>query len=110
MIIRVWRGKTSLPKADEYERFLKYMAYPDYGDVPGNRGWMLLRRPVSDAVEFMFVSFWGSMEALVDYTGGDPNRPKYYPEDRAALLELPQEVEHYSLVDLQPRWQGHLGD
>jgi hypothetical protein len=44
------------------------------------------------------------MEALTDYTGGDPNRPKYYPEDRAALLELPNEVEHYSLVDLQPRW------
>jgi len=104
MIVRVWRGKTSVPKADEYERFLKDKAYPDYGDVRGNRGWMLLRRPVSDVVEFMFVSFWDSMEALGDYTGGDPNRPKYYPEDRAALLELPKEVEHYSLVDLQPRW------
>ena len=104
MIIRVWRGKTSVPKADEYERFLKEMAYPDYGDVSGNRGWMLFRRPVSDAVEFMLLSFWDSMEALSDYTGGDPNRPKYYPEDRAALLDLPEEVEHYSLVDLQPRW------
>jgi hypothetical protein len=57
------------------------MAYPDYGDVPGNRGWILLRRPVSDTVEFMFVSFWDSMEALVECTGGDPERPKYYPEE-----------------------------
>ena len=104
MIIRVWRGRTSVPKADEYERFLKETAYPDYGDVGGNRGWMLLRRPVPDAVEFMFVSFWDSMDALIDYTGGDPNRPKYYAQDRAALLELPKEVEHYDLVDLQPRW------
>jgi len=104
MIIRVWRGTTSVPKADGYERFLKNKAYPDYGDVPGNRGWMLLRRPVSNAIEFMLVSFWDSMEALNDYTRGDPNRPKYYPEDRAALLELPTDVEHYSLVDLQPRW------
>lgn len=104
MIIRVWRGKTSVPKAEEYERFLKTMAYPDYGEVRGNRGWMLLRRSVSGAVEFMFVSFWDSMEALIDYAGDDPNRPKYYPEDRAALLEVPKEVEHYSIVDLQPRW------
>jgi heme-degrading monooxygenase HmoA len=104
MIIRVWRGRTSVAKADEYEGFLKTTAHPDYGDVRGNRGWMLCRRLDGDAVEFMFVSFWDSMDALTEYTGGDPNRPKYYPEDRAALVELPNEVEHYSLVDLQPRW------
>ena len=46
-------------------------AYPDYGGVPGNRGWILLRRSVSDVVEFMFVSFWVSMDALAEYTGGD---------------------------------------
>jgi heme-degrading monooxygenase HmoA len=106
VIVRVWRGRTSVAKADEYERFLKDTAYPDYGGVPGNRGWILLRRPASDAVEFMFVSFWDSMEALRAYTGGDPERPKYYPEDRAALLELPERVEHYDAVDVQAKWQA----
>jgi hypothetical protein len=52
----------------------------------------------------MFVSFWDSMDALAEYTGGDPERPKYYAEDRAALLELPEGVEHYQVVDLQGRW------
>jgi heme-degrading monooxygenase HmoA len=104
MIIRVWRGQTIADKADAYERFLKEMAYPDYGGVPGNRGWILLRRSVSQTVEFMFVSFWDSMDALAKYTGGDPERPKYYPEDRAALLELPEGVEHFQVVDLQSRW------
>jgi heme-degrading monooxygenase HmoA len=112
MIIRVWRGRTSAAEADKYERFLKETAYPDYGEVPGNRGWILLRRSVSDSVsdtvsnnvEFMFVSFWDSMDALAAYTGGDPERPKYYPEDRAALLELPEGVDHYQVVDLQARW------
>ena len=60
MIIRVWHGRTSPTKAEGYQSFLKEMAYPDYGDVRGNRGWILLRRPVSDTVEFMFVSFWDS--------------------------------------------------
>ena len=104
MIIRVWRGQTSVGDAREYERFLREMAYPDYGGVPGNRGWILLRRHVSDTVEFMFVSFWDSMDALAEYTGGNPEVPKYYPEDRAALLELPEGVEHYDVVDLQARW------
>ena len=104
MIIRVWRGRTRAADADRYERFLKETADPDYGEVPGNRGWILLRRSVSDNVEFMFVSFWDSVDALEEYTGGDPERPKYYPEDRAALLELPGGVEHYQVVDLQARW------
>jgi heme-degrading monooxygenase HmoA len=104
MMTRVWRGRTSVAKADEYTRFLRETAYPDYGDARGNRGWLLLRRPASDAAEFMFVSFWDSREALAEYTGGDPERPKYYPEDRAALLELPEGVEHYDVVDIQARW------
>ncbi|HEX8815568.1 MAG TPA: hypothetical protein VF753_08715 [Terriglobales bacterium] len=104
MIMRVWRGQTRIADADSYELFLKKMAFPDYGEVPGNRGWILLRRPVSDAVEFMFVSLWDSMEALAQYTGGDPERPKYYPEDRAALIDLPEGVDHYQVIDLQARW------
>jgi hypothetical protein len=104
MIIRIWRGQTSAANADGYEHFLKETAYPDYGGVQGNRGWILLRRNLSDNAEFMFVSLWDSMDALAEHTGGDPERPKYYPEDRAALLELPEGVEHYQVVDLQARW------
>ncbi len=107
MITRVWRGRTSREQADAYGGFLKRMAYPDYGGVEGNRGWILMRRTTTDAaVEFMFVSFWESMDALRAYTGGDPERPKYYPEDRAALLELPDFVEHYEVMDTQVRWSS----
>lgn len=108
MIVRVWRGRTSAAKADAYAGFLRTCAYPDYGEVEGNRGWMLLKRPVGGSVEFMFVSFWESMDAVARYTAGDPNQPKYYPEDRAALLELPDSVEHFEVVDIQPRWQSPL--
>lgn len=41
MIVRIWRGRTSAPKADDYEQFLKTTAHPDYGSVRGNRGWLL---------------------------------------------------------------------
>jgi hypothetical protein len=34
MIVRVWRGRTPIADAAEYERFLREMAYPDYGEVP----------------------------------------------------------------------------
>jgi heme-degrading monooxygenase HmoA len=104
MIVRVWRGKSRAASADAYEKFLQETAYPDYGEVKGNRGWKLLRRPLGETVEFIFVSFWESMDAVSRYTEGDPNRPKYHPEDRAALLDLPDRVDHFEIVDLQPRW------
>jgi heme-degrading monooxygenase HmoA len=104
MIVRVWRGKTSPAKADAYSSFLQACAHPDYGDVEGNRGWMLLERTLGESTEFIFLSFWDSMDAVARYTGGDPNRPKYYPEDRAALLEPADQVDHFQVVDLQSRW------
>jgi heme-degrading monooxygenase HmoA len=104
MIVRVWRGKSRVANASMYEKFLKETAYPDYGAIEGNRGWMLLRHPQDESVEFMFVSFWDSMEAIARYTKGDPDRPQYYPEDRAALLELPDRVDHFEVVDIQERW------
>ncbi|MFZ1905277.1 MAG: hypothetical protein WAU56_07795 [Steroidobacteraceae bacterium] len=100
MIVRVWRGRTSTDKAETYKKFLRETAYSDYGDVEGNRGWMLLARDKAQSVELMFVSLWDSMQALARYTGGEPSAPKYYPEDRAALLELPDKVDHFELVDV----------
>jgi heme-degrading monooxygenase HmoA len=93
-----------LAQADQYGRFLKRMAYPDYGEVEGNKGWLLLRRDRPDSAEFMFVSFWESTDALRRYAGADPERPKYYPEDRAALLELPERAEHFEIVDAKLMW------
>lgn len=104
MIVRVWSGRTSVAKAPEYERFLKETAYPDYGDVEGNRGWLLLRRQEEDAVRFTFISLWESIEALRRYAGDTPEKPKYYAEDRAALLELPERADNYDLIDLH--WKG----
>jgi heme-degrading monooxygenase HmoA len=100
VIVRVWSGRTSEAKAGEYERFLKETAYPDYGDVEGNRGWLLLKRQEEDAVRFTFVSLWESMEALHRYAGDTPEKPKYYAEDRAALLELPERAKLHELVDM----------
>lgn len=99
MISRVWRGRAAAAAADEYEAFLRRTAYPDYGDVEGNKGWILLRRDLADCAEFMFVSFWDSMDAVHRYAGVEAEQPKYYAEDRAALLELPERADLYAVID-----------
>jgi len=104
MIARIWTGRTRAADADVYGEFLHRTAYPDYGGVPGNRGWILLRRPAGEAVEFTFVSLWESMDAVHAYAGDDAEQPKYYPEDRKYLIELPDRAANYEVVgaDLRP--------
>ncbi len=101
MITRVWQGRARADAAPEYQKFLRRTAYTDYGEVEGNRGWILLRRDLADSVEFMFVSFWDSLDAVHRYTGCGADRPKYYAEDRAALLELPERADLYAVIDAQ---------
>lgn len=101
MITRIWNGKTDHEKADEYEAFLRRTAYSDYGDVDGNQGWLLLRNDAQDSTEFVFVSFWESLDALAAYAGPESGKPKYYPEDKAALIDPPDRVDHYRTVDAQ---------
>jgi hypothetical protein len=98
MIARIWSGRTRAADADAYGEFLHRTAYPDYGGVPGNRGWMLLRRPAGDAVDFTFVSLWVSIDAVHAYAGDDAEQPKYYPEDRKYLIELPDTATNYEVV------------
>ena len=101
MIARLWRGRTDPARADAYEQFLRNTAYPDYGGVPGNRGWHLLRQDAADHVEFLFISFWDDLDAVRRYAGDEIAAPKYYPEDLAALLELPERAQHYAVIDAQ---------
>ena len=49
------------------------------------------------------MSFWESMDAVRGYAGEVAEQPKYYPEDKAALLEVPERADHYTLVDARVR-------
>jgi heme-degrading monooxygenase HmoA len=104
VIARVWKGRTAPEHAEAYGDFLRRTAYPDYGHVPGNRGWILLRRDDAGAVEFTLVSFWDSMDSVRRYAGVDAAQPKYYAEDRKYLLELPAAAEHLEVVDAPLRF------
>ena len=104
MLTRVWRGRAKKEVADCYEDFLRRTAYPDYGSISGNQGWLLLRRDISNDVEFVLISFWESEAALQRYAGPDTEKPHYYDEDRAALLDPLLPAENFVTIDARVRW------
>jgi heme-degrading monooxygenase HmoA len=102
MIARTWHGVVPAGKADEYFDYLKRTGVPDLRGTPGNRGVYVLRRLEGDRAHFLLISLWESREAIRAFAGDDIERARYYPEDRAFLLELEPRVTHYETLLAPP--------
>ena len=98
MIARIWHGVTPAAQSDQYLDYLNATGVKECLATDGNRGVHVLRRIDGDRSEFMFISFWESLEAIGAFAGADIDQAVYYPEDRAYLLELEPTVAHYELA------------
>ena len=95
MIARIWRGHTEAAKADEYLDYLRATGVEQTRATAGNRGVRILRRIGDGRAEFLFISFWDSLESIRAFAGEDIERAVYYPKDTEYLLELEPTVAHY---------------
>jgi heme-degrading monooxygenase HmoA len=101
MICRMWHGRTSRERADEYAAFLEQRAIPDYRSVQGNIDVAVLRRDDGEVTHFLTVTHWVSEQAIRAFAGDDVLKAKYYPEDADFLLEFEPEVQHFHVVAKQ---------
>jgi heme-degrading monooxygenase HmoA len=101
MICRMWHGRTSRQRADEYAAFLERRAIPDYRSVEGNIDVTVLRRDDGDVTHFLTVTHWVSEDAIRAFAGDDVLKAKYYPEDADFLLEFEPEVQHFDVLAKQ---------
>jgi heme-degrading monooxygenase HmoA len=91
-IARIWRGRTTRDRADEYEKY-NY----DVGITPlieKALGVQTFREDREAYTEFVTISYWESVEAMSRFTtGGDPTRIHHLDRDAEFLLELPDRVQ-----------------
>ena len=90
-IARIWRGRTTRDRADEYEAY-NYEA----GITPlleKALGVQCLREDREAETEFVTISYWESVEAMSRFTGGDPTRIHHLERDAEFLIELPRSVQ-----------------
>jgi hypothetical protein len=90
-IARIWRGRTSRARADEYEQYL----YENGVKVLADRALAVsqFREDRETDSEFVTVSYWESVEAMSRYAGSDPRKIHHLPRDEEFLIELPQSVQ-----------------
>jgi heme-degrading monooxygenase HmoA len=99
VIARTWRGAVRRGEADRYVDYLQATGIPAYRATPGNRGAWILRSDRGELTEFVTLSFWDSIESVRAFTGSDPDRAVFYPEDEHFLVERDLHVTHYELID-----------
>jgi len=98
MIARVWRGETRTEDAERYLDYLRRTGVADCRATPGNRGVQIQRRVADGRAEFVFTSYWDSMDAVRAFAGADVHRARYYPEDEEMLLAMPRDIDHFDVV------------
>jgi heme-degrading monooxygenase HmoA len=99
MITRVWHGWTTPANADAYEALLKREIVPSIQDrgIAGFRGMQVCRRKQGDAVEFMTIMWFDSMDAVRTFAGDDPDEAVVPPAARALLAHFDARSEHYDV-------------
>ena len=73
MIIRIWKGTTTLKNSGNYEKLLKEVVFPkiDQKKVPGYRGIKLLRNSKESSVDFMTIMAFENLESVKLFAGED---------------------------------------
>ena len=95
-IARIWRGRTSRERADEYERYNYEVGIKPL--IKKALGVQTFREDRENETEFMTISYWESVEAMGKFTGGDPKKVHHLERDKEFLIELPKEVQILRLL------------
>jgi hypothetical protein len=105
-IARIWRGRTTSERADEYAAYLY-----EHGIKPLEEkalGVQLFREDRKTESEFVTISYWESVEAMSRFAGDNPRRIHHLERDPEFLIELPKEVQVLDIVASHGRTGGSM--
>ena len=97
MILRRWRGAVRANDAEAYLTHQDETGIADYRDTPGNRGVIVMHRPVGEFVEVITLSLWDDMDAVKAFAGPDPEVAKFYPGDDDLLVQKDGHADHWTV-------------
>jgi heme-degrading monooxygenase HmoA len=90
-VARIWRGRTTRERADEYEAYSYAVGIKPL--IEKALGVQYFREDRETETEFVTVSYWESVEAMSRFAGSDPTRIHHLPRDPEFLIEMPDRVQ-----------------
>jgi heme-degrading monooxygenase HmoA len=98
MIVRTWRGRTSISNQPVYVEHFERNVIPELQEIKGFLGAELLKRNLSGEIEVFVLTKWASMDAIRMFAGRDVDRAVVAPEAAAVLVEYDRTVCHYEVT------------
>lgn len=98
MISRQWRG---VAKAEHVERYIEHLrtdTFPAIRKLPGFVSASILRRSVSEGVEFLVVTRWVSLDAIRAFAGENAEVAVVPRKVQDMMLDFDRIVRHYDVV------------
>ena len=105
-IARIWRGRTTRARADEYAPYLYETGIKPLEEKA--LGVQLFREDRETESEFVTISYWESVEAMSRFAGSDPRRIHHLERDAEFLIELPHSVQVLDIVSARGRTGGDV--
>ena len=99
MIARIWHGWTTPDNADQYEELLKEEIFVGIQNrrIRGFKNIQLLRRKVSQEVEFVTIMLFDSLDAVREFAGEDYEAAVVPEKARAVLSHFDARSQHYEI-------------
>jgi heme-degrading monooxygenase HmoA len=98
MISRQWRGLAKASEADRYVQHLQAETFPLLSTIKGFVEASILRRNVSEGVEFLVVTRWESMNAIRQFAGVNAEQAVVPDNVVAMMVRYDDLVAHYEEV------------
>jgi heme-degrading monooxygenase HmoA len=98
MIVRLWRGRAAPDRPDAYPEHFRAAVLPALATTPGFLGATLLRAAGPQAIEFVALTRWRSLDAIRAFAGADISQAVVEPGAAAALSSYDTHATHYEVV------------
>jgi antibiotic biosynthesis monooxygenase (ABM) superfamily enzyme len=104
MIARIWHGWTTTDNADAYQHMVSTEVLPEIAarGLAGYRGAHLLRRALTDRVEFVTIMWFDSLDGVRAFQGDDYEAAHVPAAARAVLSGFDERSQHYEVLLTPP--------
>lgn len=99
MISRQWRGLARPDQAQNYIEHLRRETLPALRLIPGFVDASILSRQITGGVEFLVITRWHSLEAIVRFAGEDPEAAVVPTSVVGMMVEYDRRARHFEVVE-----------
>jgi len=99
MIARHWRGLAKADRADAYVTHLREETFPAIRKLPGFKSAAILRRDVTEGVEFLIVTTWDSLDAIRAFAGANIDAAVVPEKAQQMMVDYDRVVRHFEVIE-----------